>query len=84
MLLPVLTCGCVNGAGGVGRLISTELGGNLSARGLVLGLAVAGGGVSPERGANSRCRPPEPVFAMILQWQWTSGWLHSLLVVVRQ
>ena len=25
LLLPVLKCGCVKGAGGVGRLISTEL-----------------------------------------------------------
>ena len=42
--LPVLRCGCVKGAGGVGRLISTELcceGGNLSSRGMVEGLAGA-------------------------------------------
>ena len=68
MLLPllVLKCGCVKGAGGVGRSISTELGGNLSPRSLVLCLAGAGGGggaeVAPERRANSRCWPPGPVF----------------------
>ena len=40
--LPVLRSGCVKGAGGVGRLISTELclaWGNLSPHGLVVGLA---------------------------------------------
>ena len=49
LLLPVLECGCVKGAGGVGRLISTELSsdvGNLSPRGLVEGLIGAGGWLS--------------------------------------
>ena len=42
--LPVLRCGCVKGADGMGRLISTELcceGGNLSSHGWMEGLAGA-------------------------------------------
>ena len=41
-LLSVLRCGCVKGAGVVGMLISTEMcceGGNLTFRGLLMGLA---------------------------------------------
>ena len=42
LLLQTLTCGCINGAGGVGRVISTELrfdGENLTSCGLLEGLA---------------------------------------------
>ena len=62
LLLPVLKCGCVKGAGGVGRTISTELWRNLSPRGLVLGLAGAGGGVAPGRRAISCWWPPDASF----------------------
>ena len=60
--LPVLKCGCAKGAGGVGSSISTELEGNLSPRGLVLGLAGARGGVAPWRGAISCWFPPPARF----------------------
>ena len=57
--LPVLMCGCVKGAGEVGRSISTELGVHLSPHGLVLGLAGAVGlGGAPGRGAISCWWPP--------------------------
>ena len=66
MLLPllVLKCGGVKGAGGVGRSISTELGGNLSPRGLAVGLAGAGGGggVPWEGGYQLLVPPPRPIF----------------------
>ena len=41
LLMPVLMRSCFEGAGGVGRLISTELGDKLAPHGLV-GLAGAG------------------------------------------
>ena len=53
LLLPVLNCGCVKGAGEVGRAISTEWWANLSPRGLVLYLVGTGGWVAPGRGAIS-------------------------------
>ena len=57
LLMPVLRRGCVKGAAGVGKSISTELGNNLSPRGLT-GLASIGGGVAPGRGAISCWRTP--------------------------
>ena len=69
--LPILNCGCVKGAGGVVRTISTELWINLSPRGLVLRLACAGRGVFPcERGYQLLVHPPPPpgpFLAMILR-----------------
>ena len=55
--MPVLMRDCVEGAGGVVRLISTELGDKLTPRGLV-GLVGAGGGVVRGGGAISSWWPP--------------------------
>ena len=82
--LPVLKCGCVMAAGGVGRMISTELWGNLSPRGLVLGLAGAGRGCPWEEGYQLLVAPHGPFFMKTLRLQCTSVWLCSLLAVVRQ
>ena len=53
----------------MGKSISTELGGNLSPRGLVLGLASIGGGVSHERGANRSCGGSELLGGSTAYWQ---------------
>ena len=60
--LLVLKCGCVKGAGGVGRSISTELGGNLSPRGLLLGLAGTGGVLPLRGGLTITDGPLDPFF----------------------
>ena len=57
LLMPLLMRGCVEGAGGVGRLISTELGYKLAPRGLV-SLEGTGGGVALGRGAIRCWWPP--------------------------